>query len=292
MKNQFIDFPISSIPVAQHSMPCLSPLQYPGAKTWLMPHIRKWLITTRSETLIEPFAGGAVVSLTALQERLVQHAIMIELDEDMIAFWRTVLEDPEWMIKKIFQIEPDREQIKKLVNSDTDCLKNHGFHTLLKNYLTFNGMLHGRIQNKTFHIKWRPNTWRKRLMGVKRIAHQITFHGDDCLQLLPKLLREHKNAAVFVDPPYSAAGGNQAAEELYRYFIVDHAKIFEILANSKANFLMTYDTADEIVDLVQQYGFNAVRVRMKNNLHKWRYELIITRDPMFNNIDMNEISLF
>ena len=70
-----------------------------------MPHIRKWLAETRSEILIEPFAGGAIVSLSAVIERRVQRAIMIELDADVAAFWHAVLKDPEWMAERIAQIQ-------------------------------------------------------------------------------------------------------------------------------------------------------------------------------------------
>jgi len=51
--------PASRLPVVNvATVPQRSPLRYPGGKTWLIPHIRHWLKSTRSEILIEPFAGG------------------------------------------------------------------------------------------------------------------------------------------------------------------------------------------------------------------------------------------
>ena len=58
-------FPVSPIPAANvASVPQRSPLRYPGGKTWLIPHIRAWLggMDARPRLLIEPFAGGAIVS--------------------------------------------------------------------------------------------------------------------------------------------------------------------------------------------------------------------------------------
>jgi DNA adenine methylase len=55
------------------SVPHRSPFRYPGGKTWLIPRIRTWLLShpTKPTELIEPFAGGASVSLAAVFEDLV-----------------------------------------------------------------------------------------------------------------------------------------------------------------------------------------------------------------------------
>ena len=65
------------------TVPQRSPLRYPGGKTWLIPHIREWLVTTRPKILIEPFSGGGIVSLTAVMEKLVERAVMVEIDHDV-----------------------------------------------------------------------------------------------------------------------------------------------------------------------------------------------------------------
>ncbi len=54
------------------SVPQRSPFRYPGGKTWLIPTVRQWLKQDRKSVnlLIEPFAGGGIVSLTAAFEKL------------------------------------------------------------------------------------------------------------------------------------------------------------------------------------------------------------------------------
>ena len=48
------------------SVPHRSPFRYPGGKTWLVPRVRQWLASIeRPHELIEPFAGGAIVGLSA-----------------------------------------------------------------------------------------------------------------------------------------------------------------------------------------------------------------------------------
>src|SRR5438552_126943 len=58
-------------PVNVASVPQRSPFRYPGGKTWLVPYIREWLHSKRQRPsrLIEPFAGGAIISLTSAFER-------------------------------------------------------------------------------------------------------------------------------------------------------------------------------------------------------------------------------
>ncbi len=60
------------------SVPQRSPLRYPGGKTWLVPYIRQWLYSRqpRPQKLIEPFAGGASVGLTAAFEDLADQVVL------------------------------------------------------------------------------------------------------------------------------------------------------------------------------------------------------------------------
>ena len=49
----------------------ISPFRYPGGKTWLVPVAREWLASLgRPAHLLEPFAGGGVIGLTAAAEHL------------------------------------------------------------------------------------------------------------------------------------------------------------------------------------------------------------------------------
>ena len=95
-----------------------------------------------------------------------------------------------------------------------------------------------------------------------------------------EVLAGNEGTAFFVDPPYTA-GGKRAGSRLYAHSTIDHAKLFDILAATRPNFLMTYDCSDEVVDLVRSHDFAAVVVEMKNGHHARMRELVITRDPVF-----------
>ena len=74
-------------PVNVASVPQLSPFRYPGGKTWFVPTFRRWItsLKIRPNLLIEPFAGGGIISLTALAENYVDRVLMVELDKDIAA---------------------------------------------------------------------------------------------------------------------------------------------------------------------------------------------------------------
>src|SRR5438105_7684130 len=74
------------------TVPQRSPFRYPGGKTWLVPYVRQWLRSRdpKTEELIEPFAGGAIVGLTVAFERLAESVRLIEKDEDVAAVWHTI----------------------------------------------------------------------------------------------------------------------------------------------------------------------------------------------------------
>ena len=75
------------------SVPKRSPFRYPGGKTWLVPRVRQWLrsLDARPSMLVEPFAGGGIISLTAVFEDLAEHAVLVELDRDVAAVWQIIL---------------------------------------------------------------------------------------------------------------------------------------------------------------------------------------------------------
>ena len=67
-------------------VPKPSPFRYPGGKSWLIPHVRRWLRDLESPIhFAEPFAGGANVGLTVAIEKLADRVTLVELDGVAVA---------------------------------------------------------------------------------------------------------------------------------------------------------------------------------------------------------------
>lgn len=281
--------PVSSIPAVNvATVPQRSPLRYPGGKTWLIPHVRAWLepMQPRPKLLVEPFCGGAIVALTAAFESLAERCLMAELDHDVAAFWHAALRHGPGLRELVCQFEPTRANVFDLADTPPRDLLAHGFRTLVLNRTRRGGILAAGAalarsgeNNKGVASRWYPETLVRRLRDIEAHSERISFCEGDGLALL-QTVADLPGAVAFVDPPYTA-GGKRAGSRLYAHHALDHRSLFKTLAESQIEFLMTYDRAPQIVDLVGEFGFRAVEVVMKNTHHDRVSELVISRHALF-----------
>ena len=270
----FDSIPVSSIAAASVStVPQRSPLRYPGGKTWLIPHVRHWLsgIGSTPNLLIEPFAEGGIVSLTAVMENLVKRCLMIELDHDVAAFWHSALRHGPELCRMIRDFRSTRNAVNELSRSRSIDLIEHGFRTLVMNRTRRGGILApgaslSRVgeNGKGVASRWYPETIIRCLDDIAEYSCQIGFCEGDGVMILDTILNaSEKRPVVFIDPPYNA-GDKRAGKRLYAHNEVDHSKLFAMLADNHASFLMTYDRTPEIEALIQTLMY---RLRTPRPVH-------------------------
>jgi DNA adenine methylase len=265
-------------------VPQRSPFRYPGGKTWLIPVVRQWLRAKAGQDidLIEPYAGGGIVTLTAVAERLVRNAIMAEVDEDVAAVWQTIIEDEtggEWLSKQISNFEMNIENLKAALCQEITSTRQRAFITILKNRVNHGGILapwagilkHGEL-GKGICSRWYPNTLNRRIREIAFIKHRITFYQRDAMQVMYENL-DRNDVVYFIDPPYTVAG-----RRLYKHSSIDHEKLFDIADKLVGDFLITYDDADEIRKLAAHHSFDIENILMQNTHHIKKYELLIGRN--------------
>ena len=264
----------------------LSPFRYPGGKTWLIPFFRKWMgsLGRIPELFIEPFAGGGIISITAVCENLVRQALMIEIDEQVSAVWRTILVngDGEWLIQRIISFKMTRENAIAEIQTERKSAKEIAFQTILKNRISYGGIIGkaGFLKNgengKGILSRWYPKTLAKRIRNLSTMRDRLHCIPADGFEALI-LGAQFKDIVFFIDPPYTA-GGKRAGARLYNYSEIDHDRLFEICGSLKGDFLMTYDNCDEVKYLVKRHGFQMKSVAMRNTHHAEMTELLIGRD--------------
>ena len=285
---RFPDSPYPAVNVA--SVPQRSPLRYPGGKTWLIPHVEAWL--SRHDHphgwLLEPFCGGGIVSLSAVMEGWVRQCVMTEIDRDVAAFWHAVLRHGTDLSRMVKQFRVSRDEVESLSRALPRGVLERGFRTLVLNRTRRGGILapgaafaKNGENGKGLASRWYPQTIADRIEAISAHADRIRFMEGDGMDLLEVMLgRGDRSVAVFADPPYTA-GGKRAGRRLYAHHAIDHGRLFATLDDSAVEFMLTYDEAPEIVDLIRKHGFHAVRVLMKNGHHNRVPELVITRTPIF-----------
>lgn len=273
--------PIGSQVTNVASVPHRSPFRYPGGKTWLVPVVRRWLasLPTKPRVFCEPFCGGATVGLSMVFEGLTDRLLLAEIDENVAAVWKTVLNDhAQKLIEKIGQFEVSQESVRALLNKPPKTLLDRAFATIIRNRVQRGGILapgaslmkHGE-NGRGLASRWYPNTLQKRIEGISLRRASITFIEGDGIEWMRRNA-DQADAVYFIDPPYTVAG-----RRLYAYSEVDHEELFRIASELRGDFLMTYDDAEPIRDLAARLGFDTHIVAMKNTHHRVMHELLIAR---------------
>jgi DNA adenine methylase len=273
-------------PVNVASVPQRSPFRYPGGKTWFVPTFRHWMaqIYPKPSILVEPFAGGGIISLTALFENLVERVVMVELDDEIGAVWESVVNgDAEWLANRILAFHLTKETLKQEITKPPKTQREKAFQTILKNRTFHGGILaegSGFLKygenGKGIHSRWYPATLAKRLVNLSHFAHRIDFRCDDGLKAIQEF-KSRPDVVFFIDPPYTA-GGKKAGKRLYKHYEIDHDRLFRICESVRGDFLITYDNADEVKSMAREHGFQMCLVPMTNTHHATMEELVIGKN--------------
>ena len=260
----------------------LSPFRYPGGKTWFRKTSRKWLKNRRvpPRILVEPFAGGAAISLAAVHENLVPRAAFAELDPEVANTWESMLNgEAEWLIDQITSFQISRSRVKKVLSAMPPTKRDRAFRCILQNRTARGGVIAegaGIIRKgengKGVSSRWYPETLAKRIRVIHSLKAKLSFMHGDGFKLIHKYLNDN-GAVFFVDPPYT-----QAARRLYRHWEIDHEELFKLLSRTSGDVLMTYDDTSEIRDLATEHGFQFKRISMRTTHHEAKSELMISKN--------------
>jgi len=273
-------------PVNVASVPQRSPFRYPGGKTWFVPTFRNWMaqISPKPRILVEPFAGGGIISLTALFENLVERVVMVELDDEIAAVWQSIVNgDAKWLANRVLAFDLTKEAVIQEITKRPKTQREKAFQTILKNRTLHGGILaegSGFIKygenGKGIRSRWYPATLAKRLVNLDHVAHRIDFRCEDGLKATHEFA-SRSDVVYFIDPPYTA-GGKKAGKRLYKHYEIDHERLFIICKSVRGDFLITYDNADEVKSMARAHGFQMRLIPMTNTHHATMEELVIGKN--------------
>ena len=258
-----------------------SPFRYPGGKTWLVPLIRRWLASVnRPREFYEPFAGGAIVGLSAIFDNLADHLTIVELDDDVAAVWRIIAQGRgEWLARRILSFEVSLESVRQTLDRKPRNPLERAFATIVRNRMQRGGILAAGASlmksgenGKGLLSRWYPETLAARIRDLCLIRDRFCFVQADALEIMRGNCLQ-PDCMFFIDPPYTVAG-----RRLYSHSEVDHERLFRIAAGLRGDFLMTYDNAEPVRELAKRHGFEMATVPMKNTHHAVMSELLIGRN--------------
>ena len=277
------------------SVPKRSPFRYPGGKTWLVPLARTWWksLHRKPQLLIEPFAGGGIIGLTAAFEDFADHVMFVEKDPDVVAVWKCICSELYPILcERIRTFEVTEQNVRQTLSEESQCIEEMAFRTIIKNRMFHGGILapgaslmKSGENGKGLKSRWYAKTLADRITAIGEIRHRFTVVEGDAIEVVAAH-KNTQNVIFFIDPPYTASG-KKAGSRLYRHCDLDHSALFELTACLKGEFLMTYDDAEGVRELAKHSKFDMELVAMKNTHHTKMTELLIGRDLSWSRQDLN-----
>jgi len=235
----------------------ISPLRYPGGKRKLAPLIADLIAkkNVRPELFVEPFAGGASVSISLLEADYVETIALADADPLLASFWKVVFSpEAEALSNMVYDARVTLGEWKRLKQSTAGTSLEAAFQCLFLNRTSFSGSLNrktgpigGMSQSSAYKIDCRFNQSKlaERILELSRLRHRVRFVRNETYS---KTVRDARKMAVFrdspekvfwyLDPPFFAK-----ADKLYRCHFErqDHETLASATAGIPGNWLLSYD---------------------------------------------------
>jgi DNA adenine methylase len=240
-----------------------SPLRYPGGKQKLTPFVSEIINENNlwGCDYVEPYAGGAGVAIDLLFSGAARRIHLNDACPAIHAFWSCVLDDAELLCRRISRAWLDvrewRSQKEILSRAAEFSVADVGFATFYLNRVNRSGILSGGViggieQRGKWQIDARfpKDELIRRIELIQARRADITLHGLDAEEYfrshIPKLPRK---SLIYCDPPYF-----RKAERLYlnHYRPADHERIARIIQKTRRKWLVSYDSAPEILALYDE----------------------------------------
>lgn len=240
-----------------------SPLRYPGGKRQLVPFVTELLKLNGMaplELFVEPFAGGAAVSLHLLASGSVDHVVLAERDPLVYAFWHQACYSAEVLAEDVLNAEVTLGEWHRLRENPGRSLREKAYACLFLNRTSYSGILHeragpigGQRQASAYTIDCRfprqelADRIRRigRLAGEGRILRVMPYDFEVAFWEVEDNFR-HMDRLYYLDPPFFDKGSR-----LYRLPFTqgDHERLARLLTGSAQPWVLSYDYHQEIVDL-------------------------------------------
>ncbi len=206
---------------------------------------------------VEPYAGGAAVSLYLLMENKVSKITINDFDRSIYAFWYSVLKSTKKFCNLIEETDITIENWQKAreiqKNKKKATLLELGFSTFFLNRTNMSGIINagviGGIEQKgKYRINCRFNK-RSLISRIKKIAEHkknITIYNLNAIELIKKIQKKesHSQTIFYFDPPYYLKGSSLYVNY---YNHADHKEIAKMIKKiKKSKWIISYDNTSQI----------------------------------------------
>jgi DNA adenine methylase len=250
---------MSPVPVTPSKLPILRDvphvIPYQGSKRALA-HAIIPLLPTDTNTLIEPFAGSAAVTIAARYSRVAKGSIISDINEPLMALWSRILSDPATLADDYETLWHEQRNNPRIFYDEVRANFNATKEPHLLLYLlarcvkaavrySKNGEFNQSPDNRRLGAV--PVTMRRRLTETSQVLAQTTVMSCDYTELLSMV---GEKSVVYMDPPYQ--GVSNVRDHRYMRGLGKN-EFEENLRNAiraGVSFILSYDAVTE----TKQYG--------------------------------------
>ena len=223
------------------------PIPYQGSKRNLAPAILDYF-PERIDTLIEPFAGSAALTLAAAARNLAGHYIINDLNKPLVDLWRAIINSPEKLARQYDQLwkaqHGDRRSYYDEVRDEFNRSgkADHFLYLLarcVKASVRYNadGEFNQSPDNRRMGAL--PETMRQQILGASHLLRGKTELA--CLDYREVVARTTSDDLIYMDPPYQGVCGNRDPRYLKSVLFDEFVEVLETLNFRNINYLVSYD---------------------------------------------------
>jgi DNA adenine methylase len=220
------------------------------------------------ELFVEPFAGGASVSLQLLSDGVVHAVGLIDRDPRIAAFWRVAVTDTDWLIDQVRSVPLNLATWRRYREIGNEGDRERALACLYLNRTSFSGILARRagplggtrrpFDAEYFGCRFPRATLERRLRQVGELRDRVSFvwcldwhQAIGRIRSMQRRGRLPRDVAYYLDPPFFTK-----ADRLYSFFFDDHGhrRLRDVLVAMEPEqepWILSYDSLPSVRELYE-----------------------------------------
>ncbi|MGA9994126.1 MAG: DNA adenine methylase [Pyrinomonadaceae bacterium] len=230
------------------------PIPYQGSKRHLASAILRYF-PSDTETLYEPFAGSAAITIAASNYSLANKFVLNDLNRPLIALWQEIINEPSQIVSsyaELWSAQTGRERAYyDFVRDEFNKTKRPDYLLYLlarcvKAAVRYNstGQFNQSPDNRRRGAH--PETIRKHVFGAASLLRGKT----KCLSLDYREVLKNvgERDLIYLDPPYQGVCGKRDPRYLENVAFDDFVMVLDELNVNEISFIVSYDgrTGDKV----------------------------------------------
>jgi DNA adenine methylase len=223
------------------------PIPYQGSKRNLASAILDYF-PEQVDTLIEPFAGSAAMTLAAAARNAASHYLISDLNKPLVDLWRAIIQSPEKLAKQYEQLwnaqHDDRRQYYDQVRDEfnRDGKPDHFLYLLarcVKASVRYNSNGEFNQSPDNRRMGSLPDTMRQQILGASHLLRGKTKFA--CLDYKEVVAQATTDDLIYLDPPYQGVCGSRDPRYLKSVLFDEFVEVLETLNFRNISYLVSYD---------------------------------------------------